>query len=182
MGNIPFGNYPVFDPAYRKSPHLTRTIHGSFLAKCSDVVRPGGVIALITSRYTMDKQDSSVRRHLSEGSVLLGAIRLPHTTFKANAGTDVTTGILFLQKLSSRQPEPEETWADLGQIRTPHGPLQINGYFVRHPEMMLGRMAIDNQAATGPRQHIWRATLNRKHWLRQSRGCLLPCTWRASAT
>ena len=100
IGNIPFGNYPVYDPAYRGSPHLTHAIHDYFLAKCLDVVRPGGVIAVITSRYTMDKQDSTVRRHLAEGSTLLGAIRLPNTTFKSNAGTEVTTDILFLQKRS----------------------------------------------------------------------------------
>jgi adenine-specific DNA methylase len=98
VGNIPFGNYPVYDPAYRGSPHLTHAIHDYFLAKSLDLIRPGGVIAVITSRYTMDKQDSTVRRHLAEGSILLGAVRLPNTTFKANAGTDVTTDILFLQK------------------------------------------------------------------------------------
>ena len=86
---------------YRGSPHLTHAIHDYFLAKCLDVVRPGGVIAVITSRYTMDKQDSAVRRHLADGSILLGAIRLPNTTFKANAGTEVTTDILFLQKRSA---------------------------------------------------------------------------------
>ncbi|HEX4133804.1 MAG TPA: DEAD/DEAH box helicase family protein [Bryobacteraceae bacterium] len=143
VGNIPFGNYPVFDQAYRKSPQLTRTIHDYFLAKCVDVVRPGGVVALITSRYTMDKQDSSVRRHLAENSALLGAIRLPNTTFKANAGTDVTTDVLFLQKRPLPQREHEETWADVGQIESSDGPLQINEYFIRHPEMMLGRMAND---------------------------------------
>src|SRR5271155_5291761 len=81
VGNIPFGNYPVHDPAYRRSPQLTRAIHDYFLAKTLDVVRPGGVIALITSRYTMDKGDSAVRRHLSDGSILLGALRLPNTAF-----------------------------------------------------------------------------------------------------
>ena len=143
VGNIPFGNYPVFDQAYGKTPQLTRTIHDYFLAKCVDVVRPGGVVALITSRYTMDKQDSSVRRHLAENSALIGAIRLPNTTFRSNAGTDVTTDILFLQKRPSPQREQEETWADLGQIESSDGPLQINEYFIRHPEMMLGRMAND---------------------------------------
>ena len=102
IGNIPFGNYPVYDPAYRRSPQLTRSIHDYFLAKTLDVVRPGGLIALITSRYTMDKEDSTVRRHLADGSILLGAVRLPNTTFKANAGTEVTTDILFLQKRSPR--------------------------------------------------------------------------------
>ena len=142
IGNIPFGNYPVFDPAYRRSPHLTRAIHDYFLAKCLDVVRPGGVVALITSHYTMDKKDSAVRRHLADGSVLLGALRLPNTAFKANAGTEVTTDILFLQKRSPEMPPPGETWTDLGTIETEDGLIEINEYFARHPEMMLGRMEI----------------------------------------
>lgn len=106
------------------------------------MVRPDGVIAVITSRFTMDKQDSSVRRHLSEGSILLGAIRLPNTTFKASAGTDVTSDILFLQKRSS-QVRREESWAELGAIETSDGPVQVNEDYVRHPEMMLGRMGIE---------------------------------------
>ena len=142
VGNIPFGNYPVHDPGYRRSPQLTRAIHDYFLAKCLDVVRPGGLIALITSRYTMDKQDSAVRRHLADGSILLGAIRLPNTTFKANAGTDVTTDILFLQKRSAAPPSRDESWTELASISTPDGPLHINEYFVRNPEMMLGRMGM----------------------------------------
>jgi len=112
VGNIPFGNYPIFDPAYRRAPHLTRSIHDYFLGKTLDVVRPGGVMALITSRYTMDKQDDAVRRHLSEGAVLLGAIRLPNTAFRVNAGTDVTTDILFLQKRTPDSP-PGESWLEL---------------------------------------------------------------------
>ena len=144
VGNIPFGNYPVFDPAYRRSPQLTRGIHDYFLAKSLDVVRPGGLIALITSRYTMDKQDSAVRRHLADGAVLLGAIRLPNTTFKANAGTDVTTDILFLQKRSGTVQQEGERWTELAPIDTPDGTLQINEYFVRHPEMMLGRMGLES--------------------------------------
>src|ERR1017187_5815385 len=142
IGNIPFGNYPVFDPAYRRSPHLTRAIHDYFLAKCLDVVRPGGVVALITSHYTMDKKDSAVRRHLADGSVLLGALRLPNTAFKANAGTEVTTDILFLQKRSLEMPPPSESWTELGTIETADGLIEVNEYFVRHPEMMLGRMEI----------------------------------------
>ena len=98
IGNIPFGNYPVHDPAYRSTPVLTRAIHDYFLAKSLDKVRAGGVMALITSRYTMDKQDSTIRRYLAERADLVGAIRLPNTAFKANAGTEVTTDILFLQK------------------------------------------------------------------------------------
>ena len=97
IGNIPFGNYPVHDPAYRHSP-VTRTIHDYFLAKSLDKLRAGGVMALITSRYTMDKQDSTMRRYLADRADLVGAIRLPNTAFKANAGTEVTTDILFLQK------------------------------------------------------------------------------------
>src|SRR6202035_895345 len=96
IGNIPFGNYPVHAPAYRNSP-VTRTIHDYFLAKSLDKLRPAGVMALITSRYTMDKQDSTIRRYLSDRADLVGAIRLPNTAFKANAGTEVTTDILFFQ-------------------------------------------------------------------------------------
>jgi N12 class adenine-specific DNA methylase len=143
VGNIPFGNYQVYDPAYRRSPHLTRSIHDYFLTKCLDVVRPGGVLALITSRYTMDKQDSTVRRHLADNAVLLGAVRLPNTAFRANAGTDVTTDILFLQK---RSPEMlrGESWTEIQTIATADGPVQINEYFARHAEMMLGSMGLES--------------------------------------
>ena len=143
VGNIPFGNYPVFDPAYRRAPHLTRSIHDYFLGKTLDVVRPGGVMALITSRYTMDKQDEAVRRHLAEGAVLLGAIRLPNTAFRGNAGTDVTTDILFLQKRTADSP-PGESWLELKTVETEEGPVEINEYFARHPEMMLGRMGLES--------------------------------------
>ena len=143
VGNIPFGNYPIFDPAYRRAPHLTRSIHDYFLGKTLDVVRPGGVMALITSRYTMDKQDDAVRRHLSEGAVLLGAIRLPNTAFRENAGTDVTTDILFLQKRTPDSP-PGESWLELKTVETEEGPVEINEYFARHPEMMLGRMGLES--------------------------------------
>jgi N12 class adenine-specific DNA methylase len=143
IGNIPFGNYPVFDPAYRKSPHLTRAVHDYFLTKCVDVVRPGGLIALITSRFSMDKQDLSVRQHLLNGAALLGAIRLPNTTFRANAGTDVTTDIIFLQKRPAAREYAEESWTKLGVLQTPDGGLEINEYFVRHPEMMLGQMGLE---------------------------------------
>jgi N12 class adenine-specific DNA methylase len=144
IGNIPFGNYPVYDPAYRRSPNLTRSIHDYFFAKTLDVVRPGGVIALITSRYTMDKEDSAVRRHLSDGSILLGALRLPNTAFKANAGTEVTTDILFLQKRSRETPAARESWIELRSIETADGRMEINEYFANHPEMMLGRMGMES--------------------------------------
>jgi N12 class adenine-specific DNA methylase len=143
IGNIPFGNYPVYDPAYRRSPHLTHAIHDYFLAKSVDVVRPGGLIAVITSRYTMDKQDSTVRRHLADGANLLGAVRLPNTAFKANAGTEVTTDILFLQKRLAETPQGE-SWTELRSIETADGRVEINEYFARHPEMMLGRMGFES--------------------------------------
>jgi N12 class adenine-specific DNA methylase len=145
IGNIPFGNYPVYDRAYRGSPHLTQSIHDFFLAKCLDVVRPGGLIAVITSCYTMDKQDATVRRHLSDNSNLLGAVRLPNTAFKANAGTEVTTDILFLQKRTHESPSQSESWLDLMSIETADGPVLINEYFARHPEMMLGRMGMESR-------------------------------------
>src|SRR5205807_3553885 len=96
VGNVPFGDYPVHDPQTRHS--LTRSIHDYFFAKSVEKVRPGGILALITSRYTMDKQDSTIRKHLAEQADLVAAIRLPNTAFKGNAGTEVTTDILFLQK------------------------------------------------------------------------------------
>jgi N12 class adenine-specific DNA methylase len=151
IGNIPFGNYPVYDPAYRRSPQLTRSIHDYFLTKTLDVVRPGGLIALITSRYTLDKEDSTVRRHLADESILLGAVRLPNTTFKANAGTEVTTDILFLQKRSPETPPRNESWIELRSIETADGTFEINEYFARNPEMMLGRMGMESgQYGTAP--------------------------------
>jgi N12 class adenine-specific DNA methylase len=142
IGNIPFGNYPVHDPAYRNSP-VTRTIHDYFLAKSLDKLRAGGVMALITSRYTMDKQDSTIRRYLSDRADLIGAIRLPNTAFKANAGTEVTTDILFLQKLVPGTPARGNTWRDLATLDTPDGAVSVNEYFARRPEMMLGSMRLE---------------------------------------
>jgi N12 class adenine-specific DNA methylase len=143
IGNIPFGNYPVHDPAYKNSP-VTRTIHDYFLAKSLDKLRHGGVMALITSRYTMDKQDSTMRRYLSDRADLVGAIRLPNTAFKANAGTEVTTDILFLKK---RIPGPAvdsgALWRDLAPIDTPDGAVAVNEYFARQPQMMLGTMRLE---------------------------------------
>ena len=96
IGNVPFGNYAVHDPSYKRP--LTRTIHDYFFAKSLDKLRPGAVMALITSRYTMDKQDETIRTTLAKQADLIGAIRLPNTAFKGNAGTEVTTDILFLRK------------------------------------------------------------------------------------
>ena len=128
IGNIPFGDYSVYDPAYKRSP-VTRTIHDYFLAKSLDKVRPGGVMALITSRYTMDKKDPTIRRYLSERGDLIGAIRLPDTAFKANAGTEVTTDILFLQKRVSGTAPSHVPWRELATIETPDGPIAVNEYF-----------------------------------------------------
>ena len=141
IGNIPFGNYPVHDPAYRRSP-VTRTIHDYFLAKSLDKLRAGGVMALITSRYTMDKQDSTIRRYLAERADLVAAIRLPDTAFKENAGTEVTTDILILQKRVPGNAPRGESWCDLAPIATPDGDIPVNEYFARHPEMMLGEMRL----------------------------------------
>jgi len=143
IGNIPFGNYPVYDPAYRRQPALTRTIHDYFLARSLDKLRPGGVMAVVTSRYTMDKQDSTIRRHLAGHADLVGAVRLPNTAFKANAGTEVTTDILFLQKRPPGAAASPNAWLDLAPFETPDGTVPINEYFVRHPEMMLGEMRLE---------------------------------------
>ncbi len=143
IGNIPFGNYPVYDPAYRRQPALTRTIHDYFLAKSLDKLRMGGVMALVTSRYTMDKQDSTIRRALADRADLVGAIRLPNTAFKANAGTEVTTDILFLQKRKPGTPTNPNAWLDLAAVETPDGPIFVNEYFARHPAMMLGEMRLE---------------------------------------
>jgi N12 class adenine-specific DNA methylase len=142
VGNIPFGNYRVHDPAYRNSP-VTRTIHDYFLAKSVDKLRTGGVMAVITSRYTMDKQDSTIRKYLAARADLVGAIRLPNTAFKANAGTEVTTDILFLQKRAPGAAPGGEAWQGLTEITTPDGGVSVNEYFTRHPEMMLGAMRLE---------------------------------------
>lgn len=134
IGNVPFGSYGVSDQRYDKYKFH---IHDYFFAKAIDKVRPGGVVAFITSKGTLDKQDEKVRRYLAERAELLGAIRLPNNTFTANAGTEVTTDILFLQK-RDRPMVTEPEWLYLG--RTEDG-IPINRYFLSHPEMLLGRMA-----------------------------------------
>ena len=133
IGNVPFGAYQVQDKAFARHNFL---IHDYFFAKTLEQVRPGGVIAYITSKGTMDKQNPAVRRYIAERAELLGAIRLPNTAFKANAGTEVTSDILFLQK-RERPLTVEPDWVHLGQ--TADG-IPINSYFAAHPEMMLGTM------------------------------------------
>ena len=136
VGNVPFGNYKVADRAFDKYGFL---IHDYFLAKTLEQVRPGGVIAFITSKGTMDKASPDVRRYIAQRAELLGAIRLPNNAFKANAGTEVTSDILFLQK-REHPIDIEPDWIHLGQ--TADG-VPINSYFVDHPDMMLGRMQWD---------------------------------------
>ena len=138
VGNVPFGSYKVSDRVYDK---LGFPIHDYFFAKTLDQVRPGGVIAFVTSRYTMDKQSPDVRRYIAERAELLGAIRLPSNAFKANAGTEVTTDILFLQK-RDRPIDIEPDWVNLGQ--TEDG-IPVNSYFADHPEMVLGTIQWDDK-------------------------------------
>ena len=138
VGNVPFGGYKVSDRAYDK---LGFPIHDYFFAKTLDQVRPGGVIAYLTSRYTMDKQSPEVRRYIAQRADLLGAIRLPSNAFKANAGTEVTTDILFLQK-RDRPINVEPDWVHLGQ--TEDG-IPVNSYFADHPEMVLGAIKWDDK-------------------------------------
>ena len=142
VGNIPFGNYGVFDPAFRRRRALTRAIHDYFLAKSLDKLRPGGVMAVVTSHYSMDKQDATVRRYLSERANLIGAIRLPNTAFKENAGTEVTTDILFLQKRAPGLTAPDNAWLSLALVETADGAVSLNEYFAEQPQMMLGEMRL----------------------------------------
>ena len=137
VGNVPFGQYKVNDKAYNK---LGFSIHNYFFAKAIDQVRPGGVVAFVTSRYTMDSKDSTARKHMAERADLLGAIRLPNNAFRANAGTDVVSDIIFLQK-RDRPADIEPAWVQLG--KTEDG-FAINQYFVDHPEMVLGELTTES--------------------------------------
>ena len=137
VGNVPFGQYKVNDKAYNK---LGFSIHNYFFAKSIDQVRPGGIVAFVTSRYTMDSKDSTARKHMAERADLLGAIRLPNNAFKANAGTDVVSDIIFLQK-RDRPIDHEPDWVQLG--KTEDG-FAINQYFVDHPEMVLGQLTMES--------------------------------------
>ena len=131
VGNVPFGKYQVFDPEYNR---LGFSIHNYFAAKMLDQVRPGGIVAFVTSRYTLDAKDESVRRYLAERGELLGAIRLPNNAFRANAGTDVVSDIIFFQRRELPLTELPD-WVHVGT--TPEG-FKVNHYFLDHPEMVLG--------------------------------------------
>ena len=137
VGNVPFGNYKVADKAYNK---FGFSIHNYFFAKAIDQVRPGGIVAFVTSRYTMDSKDSTARKHMAERADLLGAIRLPNNAFRANAGTDVVSDIIFLQK-RDRPADIEPAWVQLG--KTEDG-FAINQYFADHPEMVLGVLSTES--------------------------------------
>ena len=137
VGNVPFGNYKVNDKAYNK---LNFSIHNYFFAKAIDQVRPGGIVAFVTSRYTLDSKDSAARKHIAERADLLGAIRLPNNAFRANAGTDVVSDIIFLQK-RDRPIDHEPAWVQLG--KTADG-IAINSYFADHPEMVLGVLSTES--------------------------------------
>ena len=137
VGNVPFGNYKVNDKAYNK---LGFSIHNYFFVKAIDQIRPGGIVAFVTSRYTMDSKDSTARKHMAERADLLGAIRLPNNAFRANAGTDVVSDIIFLQK-RDRPIDHEPDWVQLG--KTEDG-FAINQYFVDHPEMVLGQLTLES--------------------------------------
>ena len=137
VGNVPFGQYRANDKAYNK---LGFSIHNYFFAKAIDQVRPGGIVAFVTSRYTMDSKDSTARKHMAERADLLGAIRLPNNAFRANAGTDVVSDIIFLQK-RDRPIDHEPDWVQLG--KTEDG-FAINQYFADHPEMVLGVLSTES--------------------------------------
>ena len=138
VGNVPFGDYKVFDPKYNK---YNFRIHDYFLAKALDQVRPGGMVAVITTKGTLDKANPTIRKYLAERAELVGAIRLPNTAFKDNAGTEVTADILFLQK-RERKIDIEPDWVHLGV--TEDG-IAVNSYFAEHPEMILGHMQYDTR-------------------------------------
>ena len=138
VGNVPFGDYKIFDPKYNK---YNFRIHDYFLAKALDQVRPGGMVAVITTKGTLDKSNPTIRKYLAERAELVGAIRLPNTAFKDNAGTEVTADILFLQK-RERKIDIEPDWVHLGV--TDDG-IAVNSYFAEHPEMMLGTMQYDTR-------------------------------------
>ena len=137
IGNVPFGQYQVNDRAYNK---LGFSIHDYFFAKTLDQVRPGGVIAFVTSRYTMDKQSPEVRKYIAQRAELLGAIRLPNNAFKANAGTEVVSDIIFLQK-RDRPIDIEPDWVHLGENEDGFA---INRYFLDNPDMVLGRQTSES--------------------------------------
>ena len=137
IGNVPFGDFKVLDKRYDKHHWL---IHDFFFGKTLDKIRPGGIVAFITSKGTMDKENPAVRKYLAQRAELIGAIRLPNTAFKRNAGTEVTSDILFLQK-RDHMTDIEPDWVHLD---TDANGIRLNNYFVKHPEMILGEMVMES--------------------------------------
>jgi hypothetical protein len=137
VGNVPFGDYKLVDGRYNKHNFL---IHDYFFAKALDKVRPGGIVAFVTSKGTMDKKNNAVRKYIAQRAELLGAVRLPNNAFLANAGTEVTADIVFLQK-RERPIDVEPDWVHLSHDANG---VPVNGYFAEHPEMVLGTMAYDS--------------------------------------
>ncbi len=135
VGNVPFGDYPIHDRRLGNP-----LVHDYFLLRSVELVRPGGIVAVITSRGTLDKNNGEVRQRLASTCDLIGSIRLPETTFARRALTTVTTDILFLQRRSQGQPIGDANWQETGTLQTPDGTVEINQYFVQHPEMIIGRM------------------------------------------
>lgn len=137
VGNPPFSSIKILsDPDYKK---LRLSLHDFFFVKTLDKIRPGGLMVFITSRYTMDKKDDRVRKMLNQQADLLGAIRLPQTAFKHNAGTEVVTDVLFLRKKVPGEQSQGQLWDNVAPVNTPEGEFPINEYFVAHPEMVLGQ-------------------------------------------
>ena len=140
IGNPPFSATKILDdPAYKKYRFL---LHDYFFAKSLDKVRPGGLLVFVTSKGTMDKADDKARNFMAERADLLGAIRLPQTAFKQNAGTEVVTDVLFLRKRQSGAAAGGEAWLGRAEVKTPEGPALVNEYFARHPEMVLGEHSL----------------------------------------
>lgn len=153
IGNIPFGNYGVHDPAYKRTPILNRSIHNYFFAKALDKTRPGGIVAFITSSYTMDEKGSQIRTLLADRGDLIGAIRLPNTAFKGTAGTEVTADIIFLQKRQPQAAAGGEKWMAVEPLPGVKD-IEVNEYYVKHPEMMLGKMARSGTMYAGGQQAL----------------------------
>jgi N12 class adenine-specific DNA methylase len=151
IGNVPFGNVGVNDAAFRRTPYLTENIHNYFIAKSVEKLRPGGVMLVITSRYTMDSKAPAFRRWVNERAELLGAIRLPRDTFLANAGTSVTVDIIALRRrIPEGVPVSDEKWVESRTLDTDDGfKVDVNEYFHRHPEMMMGKMGAGTQYRRG---------------------------------
>lgn len=144
ISNVPFGNYPVVDNGYRSRPRaLTAAIHNYFFAKGLDRVRPGGLVAFITSRYTMDAKDRTVRAYLAERADLVGAIRLPRQAFKGNAGTEVVTDIVFLRKRAEGDPPGDRRWIETAPLDVGGHAVPVSRYFVDHPEMIVGTPSLE---------------------------------------